>query len=467
MAGWDIALIALALLAYAVVSRRLAHLPLTAAMLFLVAGFVLGDDGFGWFAAEIDSSAVRALAEITLAAVLFADASAIDTRALRREAGIPLRLLLIGLPLTIALGTVAALGLFPGLDLFSAAVLAVLLAPTDAALGQAVVSDRRIPSRIRQGLNVESGLNDGICVPLLFTAAAMATLEETPSIDGGILVDLVEEVGIGVAVGVAIAALVATLLVASTARGWLAEEWAQVVPPAAAALAYAVTDELGGSGFIGAFVAGLLYGRLLGSRAHETVLLLEEVGQVLSAVTFFVFAAVVVGPALTETDVATITYAVLSLTAVRMAPVTISMLGSRAAPATIAFTGWFGPRGLASIVFALTIVEESGLVDAPLIVRVASITVVVSVFAHGATAAWLSDRYVTWFRRSEHRLDIEAERVTTGIRPRGMAARTATSSGGRGQPSPDRPSPSDRPPSAPQHPSAHGPPSGDHGRAGG
>lgn len=425
MAGWDIALVALALILYAAMSRKVSRLPLTAAMVFVVAGFVLGDDGFGVFRADLGSGAVRTLAEITLAAVLFCDASAIDTRALRHEAALPARLLAVGLPLTILAGTVVALPLFDGLDLFSAAVLAVLLAPTDAALGQTVVSDLRLPSRLRQGLNVESGLNDGVCVPLLFTAAAMATLEEAPTFDGGVFVDLLEEVGVGVGVGVAVAIAVTALVRRSHAVDWLDEEWLQIVPPAAAALAYTVTDELGGSGFIGCFAAGLLYGRLLGERAHTTVLLLEELGQVLSAVTFFVFAAVIVGPALEELDVATVLYALASLTVIRMVPVAVALLGSRAAPPTVAFAGWFGPRGLATIVFALTIVEESGLDAAPLIVRVASITVVISVFAHGMTATWLTDRYVAWLGARTRHLAMEMDQVPTTVRPRGMSARAA------------------------------------------
>ena len=186
----------------------------------------------------------------------------LDTRTLTHESSVPLRLLGIGLPLTIILGTLIALPLFSGFGVFEALILAVLLAPTDAALGQAVVSDQRLPSPIRQGLNVESGLNDGICVPLLFAALAMAQLDEKPSFDGQIVIDLIKEVGIATLVGVAVALISGTILVHATRRGWMEKHWQQVVPPAAAALAYVTTDKLGRSGFIACFVAGLLYGRV-------------------------------------------------------------------------------------------------------------------------------------------------------------------------------------------------------------
>jgi NhaP-type Na+/H+ or K+/H+ antiporter len=248
---------------------------------------------------------------------------------------------------------------------------------------------------VRQGLNVESGLNDGVCVPLLFAAVAFAELEEAPTFEGEIIIDLVKEVGIAIVVGLAVALAVGFVVTASKRRGWLDEAWAQVVPLAAAAVAYTTTVELGGSGFIAAFVAGLVYGRRLGPvTTASTTRLMEEAGGVLSAVTFFVFGAIVIGTGVTDLDLATVVYAVLSLTAVRMVPVALSLIGSGADRPTMAFAGWFGPRGLATIVFMLTIIEESNLAGTDRIVQVATITVLFSVVAHGASAPWLTDRYV-------------------------------------------------------------------------
>ncbi len=299
--------------------------------------------------------------------------------------------------------------------MFEALILAVLLAPTDAALGQAVVSDQRLPSPIRQGLNVESGLNDGICVPLLFADLAMAELEQRPSFDGQIVIDLVKEVGIATVVGVVVALISGAILVHATRRGWMEQHWQQVVPPASAALAYVATDKLGGSGFIACFVAGLLYGRIVGRHAHENTAFSEEVGQVLSACTFFVFGALVIADAIPHLDLATVLYAVLSLTVVRILPVAIALVGSGAARPTMAFAGWFGPRGLATIVFMLTIVEESGLHGTPRIVQVATFTALLSVFAHGITASPLTNRYVRWFSTQRGHLNMETAEVTTQV----------------------------------------------------
>jgi NhaP-type Na+/H+ or K+/H+ antiporter len=192
-----------------------------------------------------------------------------------------------------------------------------------------------------------------------------------------------------------------------------------VIPLAAAGVAYIATDELGGSGFIACFVAGLVFGRLVGPARERVIDLTEEVGGVLSAVTFFMFAAVLAGPALNNLDAATVIYAVLSLTVVRMLPVAIAYIGSGSARQTRLFAGWFGPRGLASIVFALTVVEESGLEGTKRIVQVATVTVLLSVFAHGITAPALTDRYVAWFNARRDRLTLESSEVPVARNPRG------------------------------------------------
>jgi NhaP-type Na+/H+ or K+/H+ antiporter len=245
---------------------------------------------------------------------------------------------------------------------------------------------------------VESGLNDGVCVPLLFAAIAFAESNQTPALRGEILRDLIVELGVAAIVGAVVAIVVGSAYRTSTRRSWIEDNWAQVLPLAATATAYVAAHELGGSGFIAAFVAGLTYGRILGDRAHHTILLSEEVGNLASAVTFLVFGAAVVGPAIGEIDASTVVYAIASLTVVRMLPVALALAGS-AAPPTLAFAGWFGPRGLATIVFMLTIVDESGLAGTATIVQVATVTVLVSVFAHGVTAPWLTDRYLAWSAR--------------------------------------------------------------------
>ena len=273
---------------------------------------------------------MRTLAEATLALVLFCDASSIDLRELRREAGVPVRLLGIGLPLTIALGAIAGALVLDQLTIQEAVILAVVLAPTDAALGQAVVTEPRVPGRVRQGLNVESGLNDGICVPLLFAAVAIADVESGIADGRNAVTLLLEEIGYGVLGGVVGGALVAVVLVQAGRRGLIADPWRRVVPAAGAALAYGVAAALGGSGFIAAFVAGITFRFLIDRDPEDVNGLSEQVGDVLDGVTFVLFGAILLGPALGELSWALAGYAVLSLTLVRMLPVAIAMVGSGA-----------------------------------------------------------------------------------------------------------------------------------------
>ena len=418
---------ALTLLGVAAISGRLYGTPVTPAMVFVAVGLLVGPEVLGEIDLESSSSTVRTLAEATLALVLFCDASSIDLRLLRREVGVPLRLLGIGLPLTIALGAVAAAVIFDQLSVEEAVILAIVLAPTDAALGQAVVTEPRLPGRIRQGLNVESGLNDGICVPLLFAAVAVADVESGISEGRSAATLLLEEIGYGVAGGVAGGLLVAAIIVHAGRRDLIAGPWRQVIPGAGAALAYGTASALGGSGFIAAFVAGLAFRLALGRDPGQVNELSEEVGNVLNGVTFVLFGAILLGPALGELSWELALYAVLSLTVVRMLPVVIAMWGSRARAPTLGFLGWFGPRGLASIVFAVIVVEESNLPHEHLIVLAIYLTVGLSVFAHGLSAAPLAEPLRTLVRAAPKR-----QGSADGGRPNGL---TMMSAAGRITPS--------------------------------
>ena len=396
---WALAIVALALLAVAAVSRRLLGTPITPAMVFVGVGVLVGPQVLDGIDLEGSSATVRALAEATLALVLFCDASRIDLGQLRREVGLPLRLLGIGLPLTIALGALAAAAIFGALSIEEAVILGVVLAPTDAALGQAVVTEPRIPPRVRQGLNVESGLNDGICVPLLFAAVAVADVESEISDGRSAATLLLEEIGFGIVGGVIGGLVVAAIVVHAGRRDLIAGAWRQVIPAAGAALAYGTAAALGGSGFIAAFVAGMTFRLALKRDPADINELSEHVGGVLNGVTFVFFGAILLGPALGELSWELALYAVLSLTVVRMLPVLIAMVGSHARAPTLGFLGWFGPRGLASIVFAVIVIEESNLPNEHLIVLAIYVTVGLSVFAHGLTAAPLAGRYARWFER--------------------------------------------------------------------
>ena len=365
--------------------------------MFVAIGLLVGPEVLDGVDLSSTSGTVRALAEATLALVLFSDASRIDLRQLRRGFSVPLRLLGIGLPLTIALGAIAAAAIFDQVTFWEAVILGIVLAPTDAALGQAVVTEPRVPGRIRQGLNVESGLNDGICVPLLFAAVAAADVgsEIADGRSGTTL--LLEEVGYGVVGGVAAGLLIGAVIVWGGRRDLIDGAWRQVIPAAGAALAYGVADALGGSGFIAAFVAGLAFRGAIGRDPEDVNRLTEEVGSVLNGVTFVLFGAILLEPALGELSWELALYAVLSLTLVRIIPVVIAMVDSHARLPTIGFLGWFGPRGLASIVFAVIVIEESQLPHEQLLAVAVYLTVGLSVLAHGLSAAPLADRYADWF----------------------------------------------------------------------
>jgi NhaP-type Na+/H+ or K+/H+ antiporter len=299
-------------------------------------------------------------------------------------------------------GAIAAWVLLPGFTLWELALVAVILAPTDAALGQPAIADPRVPTSVRQGLNVESGLNDGIALPFFVVLLAAAT-GDTES--AGAAEVFLRALGLSTAVGLVVGWISALLLAWSAAHAWIADEWRRVPALMFAAFGYVLTASMGGSGFITAWVTGLTFGvvwrRTVPPSAAATagpssvVGLSEELGDVLASLSFFVFGAVLLGPALSSIGWRTGLYALLSLTVVRMAPVAVALIGSRFRRATVLYVGWFGPRGLASIVFALLLLED-GPPAADLIVDVVALTVGLSVVLHGATAAWAAGRYARW-----------------------------------------------------------------------
>ena len=396
---WELAIVGGALLVVAGVSRRLTNTVFTSAMAFVLIGLLVGPLVTSEVTVAPASATVRTLAEATLAVVLFADASRIKMRVLRHEYAVPLRLLGIGLPLTIVVGAILAIAIFPKLNTAEALVLAVLLAPTDAALGQAVVTEPRLPSRIRQGLNVESGLNDGICVPLLLIALAAADIDDKVTTSHHAITIVLEEIGYGILGGVAAGLATAAVVAIGRRRDLISAPWLQVIPIAGAALAYGIAAALGGSGFIAAFLAGAAFGALASRESEEASRLNEELGDVLGGLTFLMFGAVLLGTALKHVTWQAALYAVLSLTIVRMLPVAVAMIRTGASRQTVAFLGWFGPRGLASIVFAVITIQEAHLAGSNTILLATYLTVGLSVVAHGITAAPLARRYAAWYEQ--------------------------------------------------------------------
>jgi NhaP-type Na+/H+ or K+/H+ antiporter len=388
-----IAILALFIYGYALISRRITTTIITAPMIFVTFGLVISTFAVNVLDLSVNNEIISIVGEMTLVLVLFSDASRIKLGNLRHEHIIPTRLLVIGLPLTILLGALIAVWLVGILTFWEAAVLAAILAPTDAALGQAVVTNKRVPVRIRQALNVESGLNDGIALPflLLFLTAADAT----QTIDSAAywVRFAIMQLTLGPLIGIGIGYLGGQVLRFAVKRGWADGVFEKLGAVAIAYVAYAIADLIGGNGFIAAFVAGLVIGntaRDVCGRVHEFA---EAEGQLLTLITFVVFGAVMVQPMVAEFRPIYLIYAVLSLTVIRMLPVAIALKSLNLKRNTQLFLGWFGPRGIASVIYALLLFEYSGIVNGDIIFSIVVVTVLLSIFAHGITAVPFANRY--------------------------------------------------------------------------
>ncbi|HHQ4557822.1 cation:proton antiporter [Aeromonas hydrophila] len=384
----NLAVIAAFLLVYSLIAGRFESRLVNGPLLFLLMGWLLGPGGIELLSLSIDSDGIKLLAELTLVIVLFSDAANTNWQVLLANRALPIRLLLIGLPLTLAAGALFGHWLFPDLPLLEMAILSTILAPTDAALGKAVVSNPAVPAPIREGLNQESGLNDGICVPVLLLLLALIAPTEQHSGTGLLaLTLLLEEIGIGLLVAWGLTSLTLRLLKISYLNGWQLPLWRQLTMPGLALLCFALAQTLGGSGFIAAFVGGLLIGRKLGEHKHAYLDSCEGYGDLLSVVIWMVFGATLM-PMLTELlHWQYWLYAAASLTLLRMLPVWLSLLGTGLKPELKLFIGWFGPRGLASIVFAVMVLQhEPVLLGQRPIIATVLCTIILSVILHGVSA---------------------------------------------------------------------------------
>ncbi|MGH2743453.1 MAG: cation:proton antiporter, partial [Thermoleophilaceae bacterium] len=340
-----LAVLAAVFLVYGLASRRLELSAISAPMVFVGAGIVAGPDVLDLVELNATHGTAFHVAEVTLAVVLFADAARVDVRSLRGDAGLAGRLLGIGMPATIVLGMAAGAVLLTELEFWEAAIVAAVLAPTDAALGQAVVSSRRVPERIRQALTVESGLNDGLSVPFLALFLAIAVEQTVPEAREW-LGFAAEQIGLGTLIGAAVGGIGVWLVQRASERGLTTPLFEQFAVLALAVLAFVLADEVGGNGFIAAFVGGLAAGRTGAARGQRIFEFTDEQGQLLSMAVFFIFGVAAL-PFLADADLGIVVYAALSLTLVRMVPVALAVAGMEFRPSTVAFMGWFGPRGLA------------------------------------------------------------------------------------------------------------------------
>lgn len=382
----NLAILAIFALVYSSVAGRVERSWISGPIVFTLFGLLIGPVGVGLLSFEADRETIKALAELTLALVLFTDAAGADMGVLRKAKALPIRLLLIGLPLTILLGFGVGMLLVDTLTVFGVALAATMLAPTDAALGKAVVTNEAVPDAVRQGLNVESGLNDGICVPILFVFLALATGKTGEEGPWHLALMLVaEEIGIGLAVGLALTTLAALLLKFAWRQKWLTHTWIQIPVVALALGCFGVAQFLGGSGFIAAFSGGLLFGVLAKQARDEFLRAAEGTGDTMALITWVIFGAAVVGQALGHFSWRIWLYAILSLTLIRMLPVFLCLTGMGVSTEGKLFMGWFGPRGLASIVFAV-IVVNANVPNSSVIAATAVCAIMLSILFHGITA---------------------------------------------------------------------------------
>ena len=386
---------ALLIFAFGLFSRLAERNSVTGPMFFMTIGILASALGFGLIDVSHELEPVQLVAELALMLVLFIDASLIDFGALRSTTPkIPSRLLLIGLPITMLFGTGLGVLMFGSASIWAIVLMALILSPTDAALGQAVVKSEEVPGRIRQSISVESGLNDGIALPPILLCMALLGAEAGHH-EGGWLGFMIKQVTLGPVVGLAVGWIGGRLIQIMSDRGWMEETFQRLSALPLAILAFAFAESVGGNGFIAAFVAGL--GLTMGATSIHVRHQIQEFGETegtqLILVVFLIFGLTMVPVATEYWGLRELIYALASLTVIRMVPVAISLIGSKLDWRTIAFIGWFGPRGIASVLYLLMALAAIGFVGHEQVMSVIVLTVTISVYAHGISAVPLSRRY--------------------------------------------------------------------------
>jgi NhaP-type Na+/H+ or K+/H+ antiporter len=423
--GVTLATIAALVLAWSLVGKRAERWGVTAPMAFIVAGVLL----VATVGEDLSAGTIKFLAEITLVLVLFHDASTVRIADLRRDPWISVRLLAVGFPLALAMTTAAAMWLLPAVGFAGAVLIAGAITPTDAGLGAPTILNPAVPVRVRRALNVESGLNDGLATPIVL--AALGVLVGSSGDDGqdtGILSVAAQPVAEGLAIGAVLGVVGALLLDRSKAAGWSSGRARALAVLALPLLSFGLAEVVEGNAFIAAFVGGLVFGRFATAIEDEPEVseTLEIAADLFGSVLWFLAGGLLV---LALDDGFTwrwVVTAVLALTVLRVVPVALALLRSGFHWPTVLFVGWFGPRGIATIVFGLLAVEE--LVDDPLLADVGGVlglTVVLSVFAHGMTAGPLSAAYGAWASRTN--APIESEGSVEPMPSRGRKATATTS----------------------------------------
>ncbi len=385
--------ISLVILGYGLFSKQLSKYNISGPMVFSVVGVLLSPLVLGTHPIHLNAEAVQVLAEITLIIVLFSDAASLNIKELKAQWKLPVRLLFVALPVTIVLATLTGIWFFPNESLLYILLLALILAPTDAALGKVVVSDERIPSTVRNTINVESGLNDGIVFPVLLTVLAMIGAGSDTA-QSGWMSYIAQQIGIGALAGAAVGYTGARVMVRALHKGWMAHQYSNLAPIALAIFSFYFAEHFGGNGYIAAFFSGLFLGNTSKILREHVEDFAESEGELFIMVSFLIFGLVFIPATIGYWNLKALGYALLSLTLLRMLPVALGFGFDKIDLSTRLFYGWFGPRGIASILYILVAVHQIGGVEGhEEIFAVASLTVVLSIFLHGLSAQLLAILY--------------------------------------------------------------------------
>jgi NhaP-type Na+/H+ or K+/H+ antiporter len=392
--NWGLVLFLGLVVLYAAYSQWLGRFSITMPMIFVFIGALVGPHALDWVSYSLTASSVKTLTEVTLALLLFADAVTVNFIHVRADAPLSGRLLLIGQPLIILLGGLAAFAFFPGQGLGFALLLGTVLAPTDEALGTRFLNNPRVPVRVRRSLHVESGLNDGIASPLVVLFIAMMLQDYSGVGDFWVLVALAQ-IAIGTGVGLVLGWGSGWLFRHAVEKKWASKAARQLANPALALLVYFGASALGGNGFVAVFMAGIVFGLATRHLLQDATEYTEITGTLLSLFVWARFGATLVIPLLQSFNLQGFLYALLSLTAVRMIPVAIALVGTRLRPDTKLMMGWLGPRGLASVVFMLMAYEaaKAAGIETENLVTAATWTILLSVLLHGFSALPLANWY--------------------------------------------------------------------------
>ena len=389
-----ILIIALVVLLYGYISKALLRLNISGPMMFTGFGLLLSPLAFNFTQVSVNAEFITIIVEVALVLVLFADAALLDLKLLKKSWEIPARLLFIGLPLTIISGALVAQIIFPDEPITYLILLSLLLAPTDAALGKAVVSDPKIPKRVSSSINVESGLNDGMVFPIVLTVVAMISSGLTQTEDNSWVMYVFEQIIFGALVGGAIGFSGTKLITLTVKYNWMASNYRNLIPIALAILSFYLAESVEGNGFIAAFFAGLYAGNTSEKTREHIEDFTESEGELFVLVSFFLFGLAFVPETIEFITWNVVLYAFLSLTVLRMVPVMVCLVGSKLGFATMIFIAWFGPRGIASILYALIVAHEMGTMRGfETIYAVVTVTVLMSIFAHGLSAQPFTNLY--------------------------------------------------------------------------